>query len=226
MHVRVGRERRRVPHVFNKLRWTDHKYPATSPRIRSKHSSATLSRSTPLWEDDVNVVVGRGHEYMMFGSDWPHIEGTCAHDYAVGVKHFERHEPTAHRAQQHRSSRPAGPPNSNSRPPPAGQRLGHGLLHEPAAPQPSNTRSRARSCTDHNRHRRPRQCGVVRDTVGIRRSAPKPRGRGRSRPGTPTTTHGPSARENIVRAAPRAIDRACAQAHTAPREGVVGTGMK
>jgi predicted TIM-barrel fold metal-dependent hydrolase len=45
----------------------------------------------PFWEDDVNEVVDlMGADRVIFGSDWPHIEGMPKPlDYAVEVKHFE-----------------------------------------------------------------------------------------------------------------------------------------
>ena len=45
----------------------------------------------PFWEDDVNAVVDyMGADRVIFGSDWPHIEGMPKPlDYAVEVKHFD-----------------------------------------------------------------------------------------------------------------------------------------
>jgi predicted TIM-barrel fold metal-dependent hydrolase len=45
----------------------------------------------PFWEDDVNEVVDlMGADRVIFGSDWPHIEGMPKPlDYAVEVKQFD-----------------------------------------------------------------------------------------------------------------------------------------
>jgi predicted TIM-barrel fold metal-dependent hydrolase len=45
----------------------------------------------PFWEDDVNEVVAlMGADRVIFGSDWPHIEGMAQPlDYAVELKAFD-----------------------------------------------------------------------------------------------------------------------------------------
>jgi predicted TIM-barrel fold metal-dependent hydrolase len=45
----------------------------------------------PFWEDDVDEVVAlMGDDRVIFGSDWPHIEGMPKPlDYVVEVKHFD-----------------------------------------------------------------------------------------------------------------------------------------
>jgi predicted TIM-barrel fold metal-dependent hydrolase len=47
----------------------------------------------PFWEDDVNEVVERmGPERVIFGSDWPHIEGMPQPlDYLPEIAHFDEH---------------------------------------------------------------------------------------------------------------------------------------
>jgi len=76
--------------LFNKLRSTDHKMPGyfTEDPVESFKRNVWIN---PFWEDDVNVVVDHmGADRVIFGSDWPHIEGMPRPlDYAVEVKHFD-----------------------------------------------------------------------------------------------------------------------------------------
>jgi predicted TIM-barrel fold metal-dependent hydrolase len=45
----------------------------------------------PFWEDDVNEVAElMGADHVIFGSDWPHIEGLPTPlDYLVELKEFD-----------------------------------------------------------------------------------------------------------------------------------------
>jgi predicted TIM-barrel fold metal-dependent hydrolase len=61
--------------VIKKLRSTDLKMPGyfTSDPVRSLQQGWWIN---PFWEDDVNEVVSlMGADRVIFGSDWPHIEG-------------------------------------------------------------------------------------------------------------------------------------------------------
>jgi hypothetical protein len=64
-----------LPYVFAKLRSTHNKMPG----YFTEDPTLTLQRSwwiNPFWEDDVNEVVDlMGPDRVLFGSDWPHIEG-------------------------------------------------------------------------------------------------------------------------------------------------------
>jgi len=76
--------------LFNKLRSTDHKMPGyfTDDPIEAFKRNVWIN---PFWEDDVNTVVDlMGADRVIFGSDWPHIEGMPRPlDYAVEVKQFD-----------------------------------------------------------------------------------------------------------------------------------------
>jgi predicted TIM-barrel fold metal-dependent hydrolase len=75
--------------LFNKLRQTDHKMPGYfgEDPVESFKRNVWMN---PFWEDDVNEVVElMGADRVIFGSDWPHIEGMPKPlDYAVEVKQF------------------------------------------------------------------------------------------------------------------------------------------
>jgi predicted TIM-barrel fold metal-dependent hydrolase len=76
--------------LFRKLRSTEKKMPG----YFSEDPVELFKRNVwmnPFWEDDVNEVVElMGPDRVIFGSDWPHIEGMPKPlDYAVEVKHFE-----------------------------------------------------------------------------------------------------------------------------------------
>jgi predicted TIM-barrel fold metal-dependent hydrolase len=45
----------------------------------------------PFWEDDIDEIVAlMGPERVLFGSDWPHIEGMPSPlDYVVEIKDLE-----------------------------------------------------------------------------------------------------------------------------------------
>ena len=64
-----------LPDVFAKLRSTDKKMPG----YFTEDPTLTLAKHwwiNPFWEDDVNEVIDlMGAERVLFGSDWPHIEG-------------------------------------------------------------------------------------------------------------------------------------------------------
>ena len=88
---RVGRERRRVPRrPVPQAASTDHKMPGyfTEDPVEAFKRNVWIN---PFWEDDVNTVVEHmGADRVIFGSDWPHIEGMPRPlDYAVEVKHFD-----------------------------------------------------------------------------------------------------------------------------------------
>jgi predicted TIM-barrel fold metal-dependent hydrolase len=64
-----------LPDLFRKLRSTAKKIPG----YFGEDPTETFKRHVwinPFWEDDVNEVVEyMGPERVIFGSDWPHIEG-------------------------------------------------------------------------------------------------------------------------------------------------------
>jgi predicted TIM-barrel fold metal-dependent hydrolase len=81
-----------LPDLFRKLR-------QSRDRLRNanyyKEDPGLLFKEhvwiNPFWEDDVNEVVEHmGPDRVIFGSDWPHIEG-MQHplDYADEVAHFD-----------------------------------------------------------------------------------------------------------------------------------------
>ncbi len=76
--------------LFNKLRSTDRKMPGyfTEDPVETYKRNVWMN---PFWEDDVDEVVDlMGADRVIFGSDWPHIEGMPKPlDYAVEVKHFD-----------------------------------------------------------------------------------------------------------------------------------------
>jgi len=76
--------------LFRKLRQTDHKMPGYfgEDPVESFKRNVWMN---PFWEDDVDEVVElMGADRVIFGSDWPHIEGMPKPlDYAVEVKHFD-----------------------------------------------------------------------------------------------------------------------------------------
>jgi predicted TIM-barrel fold metal-dependent hydrolase len=76
--------------LFKKLRSTERKMPGYfgEDPVESYKRNVWMN---PFWEDDVDEVVGlMGAERVIFGSDWPHIEGMPKPlDYAVEVKHFD-----------------------------------------------------------------------------------------------------------------------------------------
>ena len=77
--------------LFKKLRSTDRKMPGL---LRRGSRSSAFRRNVwinPFWEDDVEEVVElMGADRVIFGSDWPHIEGHAAaprlRDRAQGVR--------------------------------------------------------------------------------------------------------------------------------------------
>lgn len=79
-----------LPDLFRKLRSTARKMPGHFP----EDPVDTFRRHVwinPFWEDDVNEVVDlMGADRVIFGSDWPHIEGMPRPlDYAVEVKELD-----------------------------------------------------------------------------------------------------------------------------------------
>ena len=79
-----------LPDMFRKLRAWHRKIPGFFPEdpVDAFRRNVWIN---PFWEDDVNTVVEHmGADRVIFGSDWPHIEGMPRPlDYAVEVKHFD-----------------------------------------------------------------------------------------------------------------------------------------
>jgi predicted TIM-barrel fold metal-dependent hydrolase len=76
--------------LFRKLRSTSHKMPG----YFSEDPVDTYRRHiwmNPFWEDDLSETVGlMGADRVIFGSDWPHIEGLAAPlDYLTETKIFD-----------------------------------------------------------------------------------------------------------------------------------------
>jgi predicted TIM-barrel fold metal-dependent hydrolase len=76
--------------LFNKLRSTDHKMPG----YFGEDPAEVFRRNVwmnPFWEDDVHEVVDlMGADRVIFGSDWPHIEGMPRPlDYVAELKAFD-----------------------------------------------------------------------------------------------------------------------------------------
>jgi hypothetical protein len=76
--------------LFKKLASTDRKMPGyfgTDPGEAFRQNIWI----NPFWEDDVNEVVElMGANRVIFGSDWPHIEGMPRPlDYAAELKEFD-----------------------------------------------------------------------------------------------------------------------------------------
>jgi predicted TIM-barrel fold metal-dependent hydrolase len=76
--------------MFKKLASSGHKMPG----YYSEDPSETFRRNVwinPFWEDDVHEVVEHmGADRVIFGSDWPHIEGMPRPlDYAAELKAFD-----------------------------------------------------------------------------------------------------------------------------------------
>jgi predicted TIM-barrel fold metal-dependent hydrolase len=79
-----------LPDLFKKLRSTDRKMPG----YFGEDPAEAFRRNiwiNPFWEDDVNEVVEcMGADRVLFGSDWPHIEGMPAPlDYLTELKEFD-----------------------------------------------------------------------------------------------------------------------------------------
>jgi len=76
--------------LFHKLRSTDRKMPGyfTEDPVEAFTRNVWIN---PFWEDDVSTVVEHmGADRVIFGSDWPHIEGMPRPlDYVVEVKQFD-----------------------------------------------------------------------------------------------------------------------------------------
>ncbi len=79
-----------LPELFKKLRSTERKMPGyfTEDPGESFRRSVWIN---PFWEDDVaEVVAYMGADRVIFGSDWPHIEGMPRPlDYAAELKEFD-----------------------------------------------------------------------------------------------------------------------------------------
>ena len=79
-----------LPDLFKKLRSTDRKMPG----YFKEDPAESFRRNVwinPFWEDDVDEVVDlMGADHVIFGSDWPHIEGMPRPlDYARELKVFD-----------------------------------------------------------------------------------------------------------------------------------------
>jgi len=79
-----------LPHLFKKLRSTATK----SPRYFGEDPVQTFKQHiwmNPFWEDDPYEVVDlMGADRVIFGSDWPHIEGMPQPlDYVREVKELD-----------------------------------------------------------------------------------------------------------------------------------------
>ena len=76
--------------LFKKLRSTDRKMPGyfTEDPVESFRRNVWIN---PFWEDDVDEIVElMGADRVIFGSDWPHIEGMPQPlDYATELKEFD-----------------------------------------------------------------------------------------------------------------------------------------
>jgi predicted TIM-barrel fold metal-dependent hydrolase len=79
-----------LPGLFKKLRSTDRKMPGYfgEDPVDAFRRNIWIN---PFWEDDVNEVVDcMGADRVIFGSDWPHIEGMPAPlDYLAELKEFD-----------------------------------------------------------------------------------------------------------------------------------------
>jgi predicted TIM-barrel fold metal-dependent hydrolase len=79
-----------LPDLFRKLEQSKNRMPGYY-----KEDPAALFRNNvwinPVWEDDVSEVVElMGADHVIFGSDWPHIEGMPKPlDYLEDVAHFD-----------------------------------------------------------------------------------------------------------------------------------------
>ena len=82
-----------LAHMFRKLRQQREKTPRWFD-----HDPIDLFREhdwmNPFWEDDVDEVVGlMGADHVIFGSDWPHVEGMPAPlDYVPEVRNLSDDE--------------------------------------------------------------------------------------------------------------------------------------
>jgi predicted TIM-barrel fold metal-dependent hydrolase len=78
-----------LPELFKKLRSTERKMPGyySGDPVEQFREHVWIN---PFWEDDVNDIVDlMGSDRVIFGSDWPHIEGMPRPlDYAAEVKGF------------------------------------------------------------------------------------------------------------------------------------------
>ena len=79
-----------LPDLFRKLGSMQRKLPGWF----DENPADTFRRHVwinPFWEDDIHEVVDlMGADRVIFGSDWPHIEGMPQPlDYAVEVKAFD-----------------------------------------------------------------------------------------------------------------------------------------
>ncbi|HEY2301733.1 MAG TPA: amidohydrolase family protein [Acidimicrobiales bacterium] len=76
--------------LFHKLESATRKMPGyfSEPPVETFRRHVWIN---PFWEDDVNETVARmGADRVIFGSDWPHIEGMPAPlDYTVELKAFD-----------------------------------------------------------------------------------------------------------------------------------------
>jgi predicted TIM-barrel fold metal-dependent hydrolase len=79
-----------LPDLFRKLRSTSRKLPGyfSGDPVEAFRRNIWIN---PFWEDDVNEVAEMmGDDRVIFGSDWPHIEGMPSPlDYVVELKSFD-----------------------------------------------------------------------------------------------------------------------------------------
>ena len=92
-----------LPDMFRKLRSARNKM----PMLFDEDPVETFKQNiwiNPFWEDDVNEVVDcMGADRVIFGSDWPHIEGMQQPlDYLPELKAFDDDDQRQHPARQRR----------------------------------------------------------------------------------------------------------------------------
>ena len=92
-----------LPDMFRKLRSARNKM----PMLFDEDPVETFKRNiwiNPFWEDDVDEVVEcMGADRVLFGSDWPHIEGMQQPlDYLPELKAFDDDGQASHPARQRR----------------------------------------------------------------------------------------------------------------------------
>ena len=96
--------------LFKKLTSSAHKMPG----YYTEDPAETFRRNiwiNPFWEDDVHEVVEHmGADRVIFGSDWPHIEGMPRPlDYAAELKAFDDDDPAQDPARQRARAEHASP---------------------------------------------------------------------------------------------------------------------
>ena len=97
-----------LPDLFRKFKSINRKIPG----LFKEDPVETFRRHVwinPFWEDDVYEIVDlMGADRVVFGSDWPHIEGLPnPRDYAVEIKELDARVAAPDHARQRRSAQPA-----------------------------------------------------------------------------------------------------------------------